>query len=662
MLKLITKFATVLVTTLSFLHAQNLLSNGSFEDGVGGGWNLYVDGGNGGAGTLESVTSEEAQHGSKFARVNTTAVVDSKNWYVQFQDPSWAAEAGVEYHISFYAKADDVRTIQVAAAGGPASNYTYYTGSEFVLGKEWKKIDFFYKSAATGTDSLNFNIYCGYAVGTYDFDNVVIESVSMKFPSTITPPSKSAWESGTHRNLFTELGYSQEQVDEKVNSTFQQLFFGDRTNEVVYTEEGDDLGYITKPGSGSIITEGQSYGMMIAVQMNRQDIFDRLWKFAYTKMMHQEGPRKGIFSWKLEENAPHAMVDPNPAPDGEEYFVTSLLFAAKRWGNKEGIFNYQEQADNILNTMLNFVPNETVVAEIDKEHAMILFTPDAQSTRYTDPSYHLPAFYTIWSELATNDKDFWKKMADTSRAFFKRACHETTGLTADYAAFDGTPYPVDFNRFAGWYHSDSWRVPMNIGMDYAWFKADPWQLEYSQRLMTWFASQTPDYKQTYSIDGTAQSEEEGSMVTYNASQGQVACNAVAALASTDTIAWKYVDRFWKQATPTGEWRYYSGLLHMLSLLHVSGNFKIWGNPALPVKEFRSVTSFQSKELRGTARILDISGKTIGTVDLGKGTAVSSINGSILNKFNVRNRSNGVYFIKAIDEKGNNVVKQITTVK
>ncbi len=39
------------------------------------------------------------------------------------------------------------------------------------------------------------------------------------------------------------------------------------------------------------------------------------------------------------------------APDGEEYYVMALYFAAHRWGNGQGIYNYQEQADRILRGM-----------------------------------------------------------------------------------------------------------------------------------------------------------------------------------------------------------------------------------------------------------------------------------------------------------------------
>ena len=56
----------------------------------------------------------------------------------------------------------------------------------------------------------------------------------------------------------------------------------------------------------------------------------------------------------------------------------------------------------------------------------------------------------------------------------------------------------------------------------------------------------------------------------------VAVNAVASLAATDSVrAKKFVEALWNTPTPAGLERYYEGLLYMMSLLHCSGEFRIW---------------------------------------------------------------------------------------
>lgn len=58
--------------------------------------------------------------------------------------------------------------------------------------------------------------------------------------------------------------------------------------------------------------------------------------------------------------------------------------------------------------------------------------------------------------------------------------------------------------------------------------------------------------------------------------GLVAVDAVASLASTDKqIAAAFVNELWAVRPPRGKYRYFSGVLVVLSLLQVSGHFRAW---------------------------------------------------------------------------------------
>jgi oligosaccharide reducing-end xylanase len=52
-------------------------------------------------------------------------------------------------------------------------------------------------------------------------------------------------------------------------------------------------------------------------------------------------------------------------------------------------------------------------------------------------------------------------------------------------------------------------------------------------------------------------------------------NAVASLAADDPRAGRFVTAFWNAPIPTGQYRYYDGMLYLLGLLHCSGEFRIW---------------------------------------------------------------------------------------
>ena len=50
---------------------------------------------------------------------------------------------------------------------------------------------------------------------------------------------------------------------------------------------------------------------------------------------------------------------------------------------------------------------------------MVVFSPSSERPQFTDPSYHLPAFYELWARWGpAADRDFWMEAAAASRDFF----------------------------------------------------------------------------------------------------------------------------------------------------------------------------------------------------------------------------------------------------
>ena len=56
----------------------------------------------------------------------------------------------------------------------------------------------------------------------------------------------------------------------------------------------------------------------------------------------------------------------------------------------------------------------------------------------------------------------------------------------------------------------------------------------------------------------------------------IAANAVGSIALNDKqLQEEYISRLWNTEAPTGLYRYYNGMVYMLSMLHVSGYFRIY---------------------------------------------------------------------------------------
>ncbi len=227
-----------------------------------------------------------------------------------------------------------------------------------------------------------------------------------------------AYYSGRYQNLFADLlGLNDSKVQEKINKAFLQLFYGDDCTERIYYPLEPDMAYIEDIGNCDVRTEGMSYGMMVAVQLDKKNEFDRLWKWAKTFMQHQEGASQHYFAWHCKTDG--LMLDSNSASDGEEWFVMALFFAAARWGNGEGIYHYQNEAQKILDAMLTKEEssdrNAVITNMFNKKEKQVVFVPVGNADDFTDPSYHLPHFYELWAQWADKNTEFWLDAAAASR-------------------------------------------------------------------------------------------------------------------------------------------------------------------------------------------------------------------------------------------------------
>lgn len=382
---------------------------------------------------------------------------------------------------------------------------------------------------------------------------------------------KGAYYTGKYENLFTDLlGIDETEVNRKIEKTFNQLFHGNDANERVYYPVEPDMAYMLDVINNDVRSEGISYGMMISVQLDKKEEFDRLWKWADTYMRHKSGQRENYFAWHTTPDG--VKLDSNSASDGEIWFVMALYFASARWGDGDGIFNYKNEAQKILDAMLSkveFSDDPKVVTNMfNKKEKQVVFVPAGEADDFTDPSYHVPHYYELWARWADKNNQFWCDCASTSREYFKKAIHPVTGLAPDYSHFDGRP----INPWGGGndnFQYDAWRVAMNIAVDYQWFRKDDWAVEQSNRLLNFFYSEgINDYVGVYTLDGKTR-------LSGDHNPGLVAMNAVAALAADNKIRKDFVEALWKLDIPSGYGRYYDGLLYMFGLLQVSGNYRIY---------------------------------------------------------------------------------------
>ncbi len=387
----------------------------------------------------------------------------------------------------------------------------------------------------------------------------------------------AAFETKEYRNIFAEIGKSQEEIDKKIKDAVNVFFFGSE-EERIYHPAGDDMGYLEDTGNHDARTEGMSYGMMMCVQLNMKEEFDRIWKWSKTYMFMDEGWGEGYFAWSCALNGDRNAN--GPAPDGEEFYAMALFFASHRWGDGEGIFNYSQEARNILSACIHKGEEGRIGHPMwNRENKQILFVPGSP---FTDPSYHLPHFYELFALWADEeDREFFKEAAAVSREYLAKACHPETGMNAEYAEFDGSPMsrPIPWTKDRhDWFFSDAYRTVANIGLDYEWFGIDAGQVKAAERLQHYLGVVRKENPYViYEVDGTPIDTPAlhpvGLMVT--TAQGSLAVIGAGYGEEEEKLAFEWIEKFWNEPLRTGVRRYYDNCLYFFAFLALSGNYRIW---------------------------------------------------------------------------------------
>lgn len=370
-----------------------------------------------------------------------------------------------------------------------------------------------------------------------------------------------AYYTGNYESPFkTYLGKTDEEIQEKMDAMWDHYFKGDN-NSKVFFDNGNE-GYIKDINNNDIRSEGMSYGMMIAVQTGHKEEFDKLWNWAKNHMWHKGGDWDGYFAWQRRDDGFGG--DDNCAPDGEMYFMMSLLFAANRWNDSQ----YMEDAQYIMDKMWNNPGHKL----FNQGNYIIVFQPLGNGNDFSDPSYDLPAYLELISRWAEKDTDKWKKAVSAAREHLYKSSNTSSGLFTDYSAFNGQPQQYNGNNNSTKYMYDAMRSAMNFGMDYYLFGADSTrEIEMATRIINFFEKDGYQHAR-FNWDGSNPQEQY--------TQGEAGANAVAAIAlrstpgSEDKIK-KNLQNAWDTKFMTGQYRYYDGLVHYLAMLHLSGTFKIW---------------------------------------------------------------------------------------
>jgi oligosaccharide reducing-end xylanase len=304
------------------------------------------------------------------------------------------------------------------------------------------------------------------------------------------------------------------------------MFTAGASGAIYFNGPGSDESYVQDIYNNDVRSEGMSYGMMVAVQLDHQTEFDRLWTWVKT---HMAQGTTGEIRWRCATSGSGCAG--GGAPDGEEYFATALIFAAHRWGDSTG------PAKIAYSTEAKWVLDVVRTKYFNSQYHLVKFV---SSSNNVDPSYVLPAFYEVWACFDTANAAFWQESATAGRAYMQKVV-DGNGVCPYQASFTATN-PQGAN-------ADSTRCVVNLMMDWYLFGKDPWQRDT-------YAPKFGAYSSSRNNGGAA-----------------VGCNSTLGFGLPASSGKAFVDKLWSTGVPSHN--YWDGVLYMLGMLHVSGNFRIW---------------------------------------------------------------------------------------
>ncbi len=252
----------------------------------------------------------------------------------------------------------------------------------------------------------------------------------------------------------------------------------------------------------STVSEGIGYGMLIAVYMNDQSLFDNLWKYEQHWV-----DASGLMNWYI--SADGTSLGPNgsgAATDADEDIAFALVMADRQWGGRGSLSEPYHQA--AIEQIQDIWKAEIQDGKLPKPGEW-----GGWST--VNISYFAPAYYRVFETLDPGDA--WENVVTTvydtiGYAVNSANGNQSNGLVPAWCDdSQGSPCkPVD-EHIANdlGYQYDACRTPFRIGLDWCW-NGEPRAQQYVALTSSFFSAiGAASIADGYGIDGSAAPQHPG---------------------------------------------------------------------------------------------------------------------------------------------------------
>jgi len=313
----------------------------------------------------------------------------------------------------------------------------------------------------------------------------------------------------------------------------------------------------------STVSEGIAYGMLIAVMLDDQALFDGLFGYALEFLN-----ARGLMCWYVAPDGAMALGS-GAASDADEDMAWALVMAHRQWGGR-GAFgeSYLAHARRFIERIWQH--------EVDRDAYPHLFKPgDEWRANVFNPSYFAPNQYRVFGEVSGN-RAGWQRVVDrgydaVEASLNPASGNQQNGLVPAWCDAAGAPLEA-FPGAETNYQTDSARLPFRLGLDFAFYR-DERARAYVARTSAFFAALGADsIGDGYELDGRPRPDRK----TVQPNPGSAVFVGSAAVGAMHSPAYaSFVEAAYLRLR-TGRLlarsRYYNHCWTVLSLLVLSGNF------------------------------------------------------------------------------------------
>ncbi|MEQ1955473.1 glycosyl hydrolase family 8 [Mesorhizobium yinganensis] len=214
----------------------------------------------------------------------------------------------------------------------------------------------------------------------------------------------------------------------------------------------ESSGRIIDDANGNIShSEGQGYGLLLAVMAGSRPDFDLIWSFTRDELLLRND---GLAAWKWDPSTSPHVTDPNNATDGDLLIAYSLALAAKEWQAPEFATTAARMADTIAQTGVTENQGKLIILPA----ATGFSAEDRPDGPVVNPSYWIFETFPVLGELSRDPA--WGKLSEDGLSILRQSSMGPRKLPPDWVSLHTMPKPA--KGFEPEFGYNALRVPLYL--------------------------------------------------------------------------------------------------------------------------------------------------------------------------------------------------------